>query len=765
MAFDLSKLKFLSRLDARSRVFVLLAGVIGFVFLIYIGTRYFAGGDKTVGPSHVASAPGGLQSIPGGTAPTAEYQRALFLANQQRAEAAKMTGGSAIPTQINTGMAAINAAGCIVCEAQTPNVKNLLDDWLQQNKILPDVASELEALANQNVTPEEYAAVLDRLVKEGKLTPEQARLLLDEYKKQHASALLKDSAKAMDDLIKSGQIPIDAANQLLNAQKNGATPSQYAEELQKLAREGKISPAIAQQLLGQYTKQCLREAATKHTGLLTQMASNGAITQAVAKQLTEMAQSDAPLDQYASTLNSLVTDGKITPDASAKVVAAYQEGKSACGIASTLDGLIKQAENAAYQEISDLLAAGQITPDVGAQLTRMIQSNISLDDYKTAVNQLVTEKKLTPQIAQLKIGDYQKIKQLRDVQQRLANLQANNAAPNQYADELQRAVAAGVLTPAQAAQLLQEYQSMLAGATAPEIAGTGAFGALQQKVATGAAVPLPTGPTQFTAAQTQAVQVSDQGQLARIQALQTAMAGQAQQLIGAWQPAVMRHEGGPVDLPDKKKDGGKEGGPGDGGPPSASGGGGAAGGGIPMIKSGTIIFAVLDTAVNSDYPDSPVLATIVEGKYKGAKLLGKLTTTKGVSGQMDRVSLNFSLMNFDPWPKSKNITAYAIDPDTARTVLASEVNYHYLQRFGAIMATSFLQGYAAGITNEGTSTTGIFGTSTSHPGLSPANKIMVGLGQVGQTLGSITQNYVNIPPTVKVDSGVSLGILFMSDVS
>jgi type IV secretory pathway VirB10-like protein len=97
--------------------------------------------------------------------------------------------------------------------------------------------------------------------------------------------------------------------------------------------------------------------------------------------------------------------------------------------------------------------------------------------------------------------------------------------------------------------------------------------------------------------------------------------------------------------------------------------------------------------------------------------------------------------------------------------MASEVNYHYMQRFGAIMATSFLQGYATGVTNEGTSTTGIFGTSTSHPSLSPANKIMVGLGQVGQTLGSVTQNYINIPPTVKVDSGVSLGILFMSDVS
>ena len=122
-------------------------------------------------------------------------------------------------------------------------------------------------------------------------------------------------------------------------------------------------------------------------------------------------------------------------------------------------------------------------------------------------------------------------------------------------------------------------------------------------------------------------------------------------------------------------------------------------------------------------------------------------------------------MNQDDCEKSKAVTAYAIDPDKARTALATSVNYHYLQRFGAIMATSFMQGYATAITNAGTSTTGIFGTSTTHPSLSPSKSIAVGLGQVGTTLGTVTQNYVNIPPTVRVDSGVGLGILFMTDVS
>src|SRR5205085_12065562 len=65
----------------------------------------------------------------------------------------------------------------------------------------------------------------------------------------------------------------------------------------------------------------------------------------------------------------------------------------------------------------------------------------------------------------------------------------------------------------------------------------------------------------------------------------------------------------------------------------------------PLIKAGTILFGVLDTAVDSDYPDTPVMVTIVQGPMKGAKLLGKLNLAQG----KDKVSLNFTLMDRDDW--------------------------------------------------------------------------------------------------------------------
>ncbi|VVC76683.1 hypothetical protein AQUSIP_20070 [Aquicella siphonis] len=772
MAFDFSKLNFFKNLDARARVFMLFLAVIGLIFLVYLGTKYLTGGASTIGPSRVANAPAGMESVPGGVSPTASYQRAVAQANVQIAEAAKMTGASAIPTQINTGAGSFGQGSCIICSDKSANVKNLLDQWVREGKVSPDVADMLEDLASKNVSVDEYAAALDKLVKEGKLTPEQARALLEEYKKQHANALLGDSEKTMDDMIKSGELPLDVANQLLDAQKKGMSTTEYAALLQKLVREGKLSPAAAQRLLQQYSKQCLSEATNKHIVMIKQMQGSGTVTQDVGNKLIDLTKNNSPADVYGADMNNLVAQGKLTPAAAGTLLDAYRKGKAACGSAGTLNELLQQAENEAFQELSDLLAAGKISPETAAQLTSMIQNNVSMDEYKATVNQMVQDKRLTPQIGQLKIGDYEKVKQLRDAQQLLADLQANNATPEEYAEALKRLVAAGVITPEQAAQLLQEYQALASRTAAAQQAASGAFGALQQKVAGGAAVQPGAVEGEFEAAQTQAVQETAQERQARLDALTTAMTGQASQLIASWAPPSMMHREGTPESTTAKKEGegagSKE--------SSATGGTGTASAsstgsssdqfsGTPLIKGGTILFGVLDTAINSDYPDSPVLVTIVDGKYKGAKLLGKIVTTKGVSGQLDRVTLNFTLMNEDSWPKSKSITAYAIDPDTARTVLASSVDYHYMMRYGAMIATSFLQGYASSITNAGTSTTGIFGTSTTHPELSPSNKLLVGLGQVGQSLGTATQNYINRPPTVRVDSGVSLGILFMSDVT
>lgn len=765
MALDLSKYNFFNRLDARGRIFFLFAAVVGLIVIVYMGTRLLSGTSKTTGPSRVASAPQGLQNVPGSTL-NPEYQRVLMQSNVQAAQQAQMTGGSAVPTLINYNMQATSQAGCVVCSDQSVNVKNDLDDWVRQGKVAPDVSQTLQDLANKNVPIEEYADYLNRLVKEGKLTPEQARQLLEQYKKQHANSLVAESAKTMDDMIKSGSLPIDAANQLLDLQKKGVSASEYAAALQNMTREGKVSPDVAQQLLAQYSQQRAREITNQSIAILHQMAREGQMTPDVEKALVDLEGRMVPVELFDTSLKEYITNGKLTPAVANKILDEYKSQKDKIGTTGTLNQMLKEAEEAAFAELKDLLKQGKITQAVADQIAAMIQKNVSLPEFTATIAQLVEQKKLTPDIAKLKIADYRIVRGLRDEVTRLGALQGNNASPGAYADELKRAVAAGILTPSQAKQLMQGYLALSSRAPIGGVPpGNVEFAQLQQRAQQAAAGAEVTTSENFEAAQAAAEEESAQDRQARIESMINAMAGQAQTLVAAWQPPAMEHKEGTP--PETKREAEAAGGKGaaTAGAQGASTTGTRAGEIAPLIKAGTIIFAVLDTAVNSDYPDSPVMATVVEGRFKGAKLLGKLAITKSVSGQMDRVTLTFTRMDTAEWIKSKTVNAFAIDPDTARTVMASTVDYHYPKRFGAMMATSFLQGYSQAILNEGTSTTGIFGTSTQNPKLSPASKIAVGLGQIGQTLGQATQNYINTPPTVRVDSGVGLGILFTDDVA
>ncbi len=735
MAIKLPSFKVFSATGAKSRVFLLLTVLVGIGIAVFFIVDYLSG-NKSAGTSRVAAPPSGLQSTPGSTL-TPDYSRSLMQANAQIAQQAQMTGTSAVPTLINvaTPQSFPQTQNCTVLCPSPDNVDvaNDINDLVKAGKLPKKDADILLAMAKNNVPVDEYAAELDRLVKEGKLTPEQARKLLEQYKKQHQNALLNETAKPMDVLIKSGKLPLDTANELLALQKSDVSPADYAEELNRLVREGKISPQVSAQLLGQYSQQQAREATKQGIFELKQLARSGAITPDVANQLADMQNKNVPVDQYAAMLQRLVAEGKITPAEAAKLLAEYKARRAKLGgAAGVLETMIQQL-------------------DIECQNALAQQKKAGIQDPK----------KIPP--------GCQKLSDLKAQAARLAALQANNASPAAYGEELKRAVQSGLISPTDAATLMQYYQAAIMPLTNAPVAETNLpttedFARLQQAIQ---AQPVPeqvaqAAPTaQFDQAAAQAEQLALQERLQRIQQLQAAMSSQAQSLIAAWQPPKMAHVAG-------SGSGSGSGKPGEGFPGGRNVPPGGSATSItttvserPFIKSGTIMFAVLDTAVDSDYPDTPVMVTIVQGPMKGARLIGKLSLAQG----MDRVSLNFNLMDRDDWSKTKTVSAFAIDPDTARTVMASSVNHHYLMRYGSLFASSFMTGFASGIQNAGTSTTGIFGTSTSHPKLSFGSNVAVALGQVGTAFSNVVQGYVNTPNTVKINSGVGLGILFMADVT
>lgn len=180
--------------------------------------------------------------------------------------------------------------------------------------------------------------------------------------------------------------------------------------------------------------------------------------------------------------------------------------------------------------------------------------------------------------------------------------------------------------------------------------------------------------------------------------------------------------------------------------------------GILLGKAGTIYHAVLETGINSDEP-SPVLAKIVSGKFKGARLIGNMVT----SGS--KVVVEFNTISLPDQPTSLKIKAVAVDPGTARTGLASDVNNHYFLKYGILLASTFLGGYADAVAQQNTNQTVSNGTVVVTKGnFNNQQLAMQGFGSVGKELANETrQQTQNLKPTITVDSGIAIGVLLMED--
>lgn len=183
----------------------------------------------------------------------------------------------------------------------------------------------------------------------------------------------------------------------------------------------------------------------------------------------------------------------------------------------------------------------------------------------------------------------------------------------------------------------------------------------------------------------------------------------------------------------------------------------------PLAKAGTIYNGIIETAVNSD-EDSPVLARIVSGPLKGTRLIG---TFKNLG---EKVALVFTTANIPNLDKTVKINAYAIDTNTSRTAMADDVNHHYFLRYGVLLATSFVTGYAQALqqNNQTTTVNPLTGALISVPNGNQSAKDInrQALGQVGtQVASDVKQQYNNLKPTIYVNSGTAIGVLLMDDLT
>lgn len=188
-----------------------------------------------------------------------------------------------------------------------------------------------------------------------------------------------------------------------------------------------------------------------------------------------------------------------------------------------------------------------------------------------------------------------------------------------------------------------------------------------------------------------------------------------------------------------------------------------------IIKTGDILFAVIDTSVNSDEP-GPILATIVSGRLKGSKLIGSFN----LPSNADKMVISFNTLSVPGAAGTVSISAYAIDANTARTALSSSTNHHYLLRYGSLFASSFMEGFGNAIQSANTTIT-IGGSGSGNNtttiqggnavGQSTLENAVIGLATVGKAWGQFAQQKFNTPVTVEVYSGTAIGVLFTQDLT
>ncbi len=748
-------------------------------------------GSNAEGDSRVAGVPS-ISSVQGGKV-SPEYARALNSQNQQKVDYANSTGGSAIPTLINTGVSDIIPSGSLGCSnccnsCGGESTDHMLSGLLGSGKISSSTADLLNKLASNNLSPEDYAAALAQMVRDGKISPEEARRLLAAYKQNYKSNIAAAGAADLDPLVKQGLLSIDAATDLLDLQKQPASLATYQQALEKMVAEGKLSSNAANLLMQKYQQQQGKRLAAEAKGQLASMVDSGALSAETAAMLTALQGSDVSAADYANTLNKLVAENKLSPEAAKRLLADYNKqhgGGDAANVYGTElskeqgDALraIQQANQPVAVFAAQLEAyarSGQISTKSAGQLLTAYQEEYSAKQSGDTVRANKAAEAKDNLIAALE----SKPKLPSEVAQQLSNLRTSSASLSDYAAELQRLVAAGLISPETAQSLLATYKQQLArtgfasngngvafsGVASPAIdvnlSGSG-NGALDRVAQSGYAQQTAQAQQRrdYTAAaafqqQTQQAAALEQAQ---IQQVSNAMYNQAQQMFGPLlTPAVQTVVTG-LDTAAVSS--------------SNSLAGGASGqndqtaasvAGMPIIKAGTILYAVLDTAVDSDYPDSPVMATIVAGKYNGAKLLGSIKTVK--DGQ--RVMLTFNLMTMNDWPTGASVNAYAIDPDSARSAVATSVDNHYMLRYGTLFASSFIQGMGQAVQNSGTTVSSDSGVVTqSTADLNTEQQILVALGQVGQSASKEVAKLQDTPPTVKVKAGIGIGVLFMADVS
>lgn len=178
-----------------------------------------------------------------------------------------------------------------------------------------------------------------------------------------------------------------------------------------------------------------------------------------------------------------------------------------------------------------------------------------------------------------------------------------------------------------------------------------------------------------------------------------------------------------------------------------------------IVPAGKIEYAQMILEANSDIP-GPVVALIASGQFNGGKLIGKFES------QDEYLVITFSTL-VTKKGTSIPINAYALDPGTSLTGLATDVDHRYFKRIILPAAAKFVEGLGSAYAKTTTSTTqNATTTTTATTDLNTKQEFGKAVSEAAKSVGEVlSDDGKETKPLVVVAAGTPMGILFMDSIT
>ena len=166
---------------------------------------------------------------------------------------------------------------------------------------------------------------------------------------------------------------------------------------------------------------------------------------------------------------------------------------------------------------------------------------------------------------------------------------------------------------------------------------------------------------------------------------------------------------------------------------------------------------VVATETGPDGNGGQVIVEMTSGPLNHARLLG--------TAQRRGALMGVSLTQLSWQGRTLPVDAVLVSPETRETAVASSVDHHYGARLLYPSLAAMASGVGQAIALSGsTQVTSPYGSASSYRDLNTGQILGVGVGAAGNNLQQVLNEMAPKGPTVKLEAGVPVGVMFLKDV-